>query len=196
MGVLALPAATDGNGPTACMARGIQQCPVIDGYLVASHRDAAARGARCRSRGLQGAAHAHHARLPAVQVNAPIAVAHRMGLHDASVVDDRGQQCIPRRCGHPDRATIGLHDATVAHKRVQRRLAHRHLQQAVAGKVQGDSTASSQRDAALGGRDVAVVFYRLAHQGHVAALSGVDGTQVANTGRCAAPQAIAACEKI
>ncbi len=94
------------------------------------------------SRHVERAAHTHTARLHVThQQDGALVVLQGLRLNDAGVVNRAAQQTRCRLGGQQDLPTISPDQPAVLHQRIDRALAHRHIEQAIARNVKRDGVA-------------------------------------------------------
>ena len=145
------------------------------------HLDVSTRGfdktavAAARRTGVEGAGHLYAAAIEAAkQDDLAVLLANRLRFDGAGVVDHGVDQHVTGIGSEQYLAAIGLDQLVVFHQRIDHRLVHLHVEQTVAGKVQGHRIARRQGHAALVGDDHPVVADRAAEQGDAAAIGGAD----------------------
>ena len=194
--VAALPAATDINAATARLAAGIEPGRIGQQQLVAGDDDASAGAALGFASGLHLCVDRDHAAAAAIEQHAPVAAGHAVGLDDAGVIDHGAQQCILGLGCELHLAAMGLQQAAVLDQRVQGRLVHAGLHQAVARQVQRDGAAGGQRHTALRRDDAAAVVHGVAEQGHVTLQAGLQPALVVDSGVAVAGEPVVALLKV
>ena len=133
--------------------------------------------------GIEGAGHLHGAAVEAAEQNdLAVLLAQGAGLDHAGVVDHGLQQSLTGIGGEQHLAAVSTDQLVVFHQGVDHRLIDLHVEQAIAGKIQGYGIAGGQGHAALIGDDYAVVAHRAAEQGDAAAVGCAERAVVDDAG--------------
>ena len=176
----------DQPGAGAALGRGSLDVGVADLHVSSGGLDRPTIASPRRT-GVQRTADLHGARLPAAeQRDGAVVIFDRLGLHDAAIVDDAGQQRILRAGGHEHLTAVRYDQLMVRHQRSERAPVDLDVQQTVAAERERLFGAGSERNRPELGANHALVDDLLTEQRHIAAVRGCDRALVDHGARAAA----------